>query len=148
MPLVALEKGHIKAIADLEATLFERPFTADALTSLFARTAFAGYALRDDAENILSYIMLSQVVDEAEILSLGAARDQQGKGHARELLRATCRLLMQAGIGRLYLDVAESNVAAHALYGGCGFAATGRRPHYYGVAPNREDAIIMTKILG
>ncbi|MGB1953644.1 MAG: GNAT family N-acetyltransferase [Candidatus Puniceispirillum sp.] len=155
MVVIPLETDHIDAVAKLEAALFERPFTAMSLASLFAGKAFAGYALIDDraeagtadSGHILSYILLSQVPDEAEILSLGTRHTHQVKGYGRQLLTASCAALAQAGIGHLYLDVAESNVAARALYGGCGFVETGRRAAYYGVAPHRQDAIIMSKAL-
>ena len=155
MVVIPLETAHIDAIADLEAALFERPFSSMSLASLFAGKAFAGYALIDDkaeagtpdSGHILSYILLSQVLDEAEILSLGTRQAYQGNGYGRQLLSASCAALAQAGIGHLYLDVAESNVAARALYGGCGFVEKGRRAAYYGVAPHRQDAIIMSKTL-
>jgi ribosomal-protein-alanine N-acetyltransferase len=155
MVVIPLETIHLDAVAKLEAALFESPFSTMSLASLFAGKAFAGYALIDEkveagmADNghILSYILLSQVLDEAEILSLGTRHAYQGKGYGRQLLTASCAALAQAGIDHLYLDVAESNVAARALYGGCGFVETGRRAAYYGVAPHRQDAIIMSKTL-
>ena len=160
MPLINLGMGHRDAIASLEAGLFARPFTVASLASLFAGKAFAGYALTDNDSddnvenlggdhggNIISYILLSQVLDEAEILSLGTAPDHQGKGHARRLLTETCEILLHAGICKMYLDVAASNVAARALYSGCGFDESGRRAGYYGTAPHRQDAIIMSKAL-
>jgi ribosomal-protein-alanine N-acetyltransferase len=155
MVVIPLETIHLDAVAKLEAALFESPFSTMSLASLFAGKAFAGYALIDEkveagmADNghILSYILLSQVLDEAEILSLGTRHAYQGKGYGRQLLTASCAALAQAGIGHLYLDVAETNVAARALYGGCGFVETGRRTAYYGVAPHRHDAIIMSKTL-
>ena len=148
MPLINLGMGHRDIIAVLEAALFGRPFTGASLTSLFAGKAFAGYVLTDDnSGDILSYILLNQVLDEAEILSLGTARDHQGKGHARRLLTETCEILMHSGICKMYLDVAASNMAARALYGGCGFEESGRRNRYYGTEPDRQDAIIMSKLL-
>ena len=164
MPLINLGMGHRDAIASLEAGLFARPFTVASLASLFAGKAFAGYALTDNDSddnvenlggnhsgdhggNIISYILLSQVLDEAEILSLGTAPDHQGKGHACRLLTETCETLIHTGICKMYLDVAASNVAARALYSGCGFDESGRRAGYYGTAPHRQDAIIMSKAL-
>ena len=156
MPLINLGMGHRDAIASLEAGLFARPFKVASLASLFAGKAFAGYALTDNDSddnvenlggNIISYILLSQVLDEAEILSLGTAPDHQGKGHARRLLTETCETLIHTGICKMYLDVAASNVAARALYSGCGFEESGRRAGYYGTAPHRQDAIIMSKAL-
>lgn len=150
MPLISLDMEHIDSIVCLETALFTRPFTAVSLASLFAGKAFAGYALRDDKDHrgdILSYILLHRVLDEAEILSLGTAHTHQGKGYAHRLLNETCQLLLEGGIHRLHLDVAAPNVAALALYKGCGFLESGRRPGYYGTAPHRQDAIIMSKTL-
>jgi ribosomal-protein-alanine N-acetyltransferase len=147
MSLITLAPAHEAAIADLDASLFERPFTADALASLFASPAFTGYALVDEAGDIMSFILMNQVLDEAEILSLGTARAQQAKGHACQLLNDTCAVLLERGVCRIYLDVAEANRPARALYARCGFVESGRRLGYYGTAPHRQDAIIMSKAL-
>ena len=71
------------------------------------------------------------VADSGEILSLGTARAYRRRGVARALLRAAMTHAEAAGVARLYLEVAEDNIAARDLYDGAGFARIARRPAYY-----------------
>jgi ribosomal-protein-alanine N-acetyltransferase len=44
----------------------------------------------------------------------------------------------------MFLEVAEDNLAARALYDGAGFAVAGRRRDYYGHADgSRSDALVL-----
>ena len=48
------------------------------------------------------------------------------------------------GAERMFLEVAEGNAAARALYARTGFAGAGRRRGYYARADgSREDALIL-----
>ncbi len=59
-----------------------------------------------------------------------------GRASAASLIDGTVRAAARAEARRLYLDVAESNAAARALYAACGFAEAGR-PHGLLHAPRR-----------
>jgi len=52
------------------------------------------------------------------------------------------------GAVTLYLEVAETNRSARALYARAGYAVVGRRPGYYRVGNEVRDALIMSKPLG
>jgi ribosomal-protein-alanine N-acetyltransferase len=48
------------------------------------------------------------------------------------------------GAKRLFLEVADDNAAARALYARAGFAEAGRRPRYYARADgSRRDALLL-----
>jgi ribosomal-protein-alanine N-acetyltransferase len=48
------------------------------------------------------------------------------------------------GAGRVFLEVAEDNAAARALYARAGFVEAGRRPGYYaGADGERRDALLL-----
>ncbi|MDP3371055.1 MAG: ribosomal-protein-alanine acetyltransferase, partial [Brevundimonas sp.] len=48
------------------------------------------------------------------------------------------------GATRLFLEVAEDNMAALALYAGAGFVEAGRRPGYYARPHGRpRDALVL-----
>lgn len=85
------------------------------------------------------FLLLRSVLDEAEILTLGVTAPRQGIGKA--LLQAALSHARRQNITKLHLEVAETNLAAHALYAGFGFAATGRRPAYY---PDGTAALTLT----
>ncbi len=77
------------------------------------------------------FLLGCTVAHTGEILALGTARAWRRRGVARTLLRAAVERAEAAGISRLFLEVAEDNVAAQDLYAGAGFARIARRPAYY-----------------
>jgi ribosomal-protein-alanine N-acetyltransferase len=87
-------------------------------------------------------LALRMIAPEAEVLTLAVHPDWRRRGCARGLLTTALPRLAAAGIGRLFLEVAEQNTAAAALYGGLGFRATGRRKGYYGMG---KDAVLMER---
>jgi len=77
------------------------------------------------------FILGRVVADEAEVLALAVARDRQGRGIGRRLVEKLCRAAARRGARQLFLEVAEGNVRARALYACLGFRETGRRRGYY-----------------
>ncbi|WP_299151281.1 ribosomal protein S18-alanine N-acetyltransferase [uncultured Tateyamaria sp.] len=82
------------------------------------------------------------VAGEAELLTIAVdpARQGQGIGHT----------LMQQGMQQaatiadtVFLEVAQDNAAACALYDRLGFKVMARRPAYYQSGPTRTDALVM-----
>ena len=71
------------------------------------------------------------------------ARACQGQGHGAALLAMAEGAMRAAGAAEAYLEVAETNAAARALYARAGWREVGRRPRYYGAA----DALILAKSL-
>jgi ribosomal-protein-alanine N-acetyltransferase len=69
--------------------------------------------------------------DEAEILTLAVSPAVRRLGIAGALMRVAAGHAHASGAARLFLEVAETNEAALALYAGLGFETTGRRPDYY-----------------
>lgn len=76
--------------------------------------------------------------EEAELLNLGVAPQARRKGVAAALLDA----LREASTGEIFLEVAENNPGAIALYKSNGWVEIGTRPAYY---PNGIHAIVMKK---
>ena len=83
------------------------------------------------------------VADEAELLLIGIHPAHRRAGHGRVLLDHLFDSLRAAGAARLFLEVAESNRAATALYRAAGFEPVGRRPKYY----ENQDALVLVKAL-
>jgi ribosomal-protein-alanine N-acetyltransferase len=95
------------------------------------------------------FLLGLNVAGTGEILSLGIARAWRRRGVARLLLRAAIERALAAAITRLFLEVAEDNDAARALYEAEGFAPIARRPAYY----RREQgssatALVLARDLG
>jgi ribosomal-protein-alanine N-acetyltransferase len=68
---------------------------------------------------------------EAELLTLATDPATRRQGLARALMIRFEESARARGALTLFLEVAENNAPALALYARCGFVQTGRRPGYY-----------------
>lgn len=92
------------------------------------------------------FILLRQAADEAEIITLAVQPQLRRLGVARRLLMVGLDKMRGRGAQRCFLEVAEDNAAARALYASAGFAEAGRRLGYYrSTAGASRDAILMRK---
>lgn len=88
-------------------------------------------------------------LDEAELLTIATDPDQRRQGIARSLLAELLAALPARGAETLFLEVAEDNAAARALYALAGFEEAGRRRGYYPRAAGpAADALILRRALG
>jgi ribosomal-protein-alanine N-acetyltransferase len=81
--------------------------------------------------------------DEAELLTLATDPDQRRKGIAKAALAAFEAEAARRGATRAFLEVAEDNQAARALYMGTGYCEIARREAYY----ERPGALSVAAIL-
>jgi ribosomal-protein-alanine N-acetyltransferase len=90
------------------------------------------------------FVLARAAADEAEILTIAVARGSRRRGLGGRLMQMAAGEAAGRGAARLFLEVAEDNEAALALYRALGFAEAGRRPSYYGKAGQpRRDALLM-----
>jgi len=84
--------------------------------------------------------------DEAELLTLAVDPSCRRQGRGRALLSAFEAEAGRRGAASAFLEVAEDNAPALALYLGSGWAEAGRRRGYY-ARPGRDpaDALILRK---
>ncbi|QCO57160.1 GNAT family N-acetyltransferase (plasmid) [Pseudorhodobacter turbinis] len=113
------------------------PWSAQAFAALIESP---GTFIRGDARG---FVMGRALAGEAEVLTLAVAPDFRRKGHARSLMTAFHDAARPAA-DTAFLEVAEDNNAAIALYLSLGYAEVGRRPRYF-EAPHgaRIDALVM-----
>lgn len=104
--------------------------------------AYGVLALAGLAPSPLGFVLGRAAADESEILSLGVPPAHRRQGVGRALVRAALAQARRDGAGRLYLEAAEDNAAAQALYGAEGFAVVGRRPAYYQRQDRPVDALV------
>lgn len=127
-------------LAALHGCAFEHGWSAD---------AFRGFAT-DPACILISrtegFILARLVLDEAEILTVVVQPEHRRTGVAQALLDELCHRLKTRGACQLFLEVAEDNAAARALYETAGFQTVGRRKGYYPrQAMRAADALILRK---
>ncbi len=77
------------------------------------------------------FVMLRTVADEAEILTLVTDPAYRRQGLAQINLKRGEQVVARAGARIIFLEVAEDNMAARALYDTGGYKQIGRRPGYY-----------------
>lgn|SRR5699024_4495089 len=99
----------------------------------------------DISGDIAGYIIISTVIDEADVLSIVVAPAWRRQGIGRYLLSQAMERLAREQVERLFLEVRVSNLPAQQLYQQLGFAEVGRRKNYYSSAAGPEDAIVMCK---
>ncbi len=111
-------------------------------------TAFVGQS----ADQAPAGFVLARIAGgESEIITIGVTPEARRSGLARRLAAAVIADARHHGAQSVFLEVADDNHAAQALYAGLGFAATGRRPGYYrrrradGSGDERLDAIVMSR---
>ena len=125
-------------LADLHAGAFSAPWDAAAFESLLGQAGvFAIEALQ-------GFILIRSVADEAEILTLAVDPAARRRGLGARLVRDGATAAAARGAARLFLEVADDNAAALALYARAGFTEAGRRTGYY-TRPDgrRQDALIL-----
>ena len=89
-------------------------------------------------------VLARVAADEAEILALAVAPQARRHGSGAALLAAAEARAAQAGARTMYLEVAEPNQPARALYGRAGYLLAGRRRAYYA---DGSDALVLRKPL-
>lgn len=114
-----------EGLAEIHASAFDRPWDAATFESLDSQDAVF---ILGDANG---FLLIRTVLDEAEILTLAVRPEARRRGRGAELVRAGAEAARARGAVKLYLEVAEDNAAALALYRSTGFVEEGRRKGYY-----------------
>lgn len=126
------------ALAAIHAEAFETPWDAASLSALLASPGVFVVAEPD------GFILIRVVADEAEILTLAVRPAARRGGLGGRLVEAAVVRAAALGAERMFLEVAEGNVAARALYARAGFSEAGRRRGYYSRNDgSREDALVL-----
>ena len=135
------------ALAHIHAACFAEAWSAAEMASWLAMPAVVTVAAFESS-TVTGFVLAQAAADQAEILTFGVDPDRQRQGIGRALLEALEAELARRGARSLYLDVAEDNIAALALYRDTGFAEATRRRNYYIRQGGKADAIVMVKSLG
>jgi [ribosomal protein S18]-alanine N-acetyltransferase len=128
--LKPLEAFDLAVAAALHAGSFDDAWTRDSIGKLLTMPGSFG-TLAYVGDRPVGLVVALTTGPDAEILTLGVLPDFRRRGVGRLLLASAAERAAAAGCGRLLLDVAEDNTAAHALYRGMGFVDIARRPAYY-----------------
>ena len=141
----AMRQVDIEAVSAIEQRAYPFPWTH----GIFRDCLRVGHEcwVLDCRSGIIGYGVLSCAAGEAHVLNVCIAREHQGHGHGRHLLRRLVDIARWHMADRVFLEVRPSNPGAIALYDSEGFNEIGRRPNYYPAHKGREDAIVMAREL-
>lgn len=145
--LLAATPGEASGLSKLHCRLFEKGWNTDGMRRLLEHPAcVAVFAVSRQSSAVVGFVIAQLSADEAELLSLGVDAGWQRRGIGVALVEALTGLVKGKGARRLFLDVAESNAAALALYARLDFTRMGVRTDYYLHPDGRhENAFLMVR---
>ena len=146
MNIEAVTADHASTLADLHAAAFRDSWNASEFTALIRGAGVFGFVARRD-DNVAGFILCRRIADEAEILTLATAPASRRRGVARGLVQAASAQAAVRGALKLFLEVAEDNCAALALYRRFGFEQVGVRSGYYSRPGGAIAALVMRREL-
>lgn len=130
--------AHAEAMALLHAAAFPPPdqWSAAAFATQLALPHTFG--LLDERGG---FALARAVADEAELLTIAVHPEVRRLGIGRALLASVLAAAARRGAETVFLEVAETNAAARALYAALAFTPVGRRAGYYTSA----DALVLRR---
>jgi ribosomal-protein-alanine N-acetyltransferase len=134
------------ALAAIHAQCFADPWSESELRELCesGATALCGW----ERGALGGFAMVRAAAAEAEILTFAVSPANRRRGLATQILRSAIEWSQAEGAEDLFLEVAEDNAPAIALYAKLGFAERGLRPDYYtdGPGPPKTALVLALKI--
>lgn len=147
MTIVPAGPAHAAVLEALHAACFDDGWSAgDFVRLLDTPGSFALIAMAGSEPAGLAFCRVA--VDECELLTIGVMPEFRRRHLGLLLLNATFTMARGCGAVRYFLDVAEDNLAACALYYSVGFTRVGRRPNYYRRAGAGVAALVLALDLG
>jgi len=138
--------ADIGDLVRIERATFSDPWSAQGFEEVLSARGSVGLIAEDERGAASAYLLARSVLDECEILNLAVVPERRRTGIGRALLHQALDSIRVLGIGKVYLEVRQSNVAAQALYSAFGFRPMGLRPNYY--RSPREDGLVLCLTLG
>ena len=123
----------------LQAAALPDPYTHDALQRELENPLARHHGIFERGGLVATFLAWL-VVDELQVMQVVVADRAMGRRLGSDLVQHALLRAKAAGAMTATLEVRGSNVAAIALYRGCGFVVDGERRGYY---PDGEDAVLM-----
>jgi [ribosomal protein S18]-alanine N-acetyltransferase len=133
--------GDLRACAEiLRESSGAARWSQEALENSLENKGTLALVSEQDGE-VTGLIVGAKVGDEGEILNLAVKDGCRRKGVGKTLVEEILVPWAASNLGRIFLEVRESNSAALELYDGLGFRRVGRRAKYY--RNPEEDALVL-----
>ncbi|MFA5341077.1 MAG: ribosomal protein S18-alanine N-acetyltransferase [Clostridia bacterium] len=137
--------NDLDGIFRIEKETFTDYWSYESLYEDIYKTPISYYLVASSEKEVIGYIGMWHVLDEAHILNIAVDKIYRHLGVGTNLLSSLIEYSEHVGIKRMTLEVREHNDNALKLYEKFGFMKNGRRKEYY--RDTMEDAIIMWKEL-
>ncbi len=118
----------------LHALAFHFPWSSADFEAYLADSAIIADGAVNEAmpsEPLGGFVISRLLPPDAELLTIAVAPPRRGAGLGRALLENHLANLERGGARLVFLEVADDNAAALALYERAGFKPIGRRENYY-----------------
>jgi [ribosomal protein S18]-alanine N-acetyltransferase len=163
--LVEISIVHAEVLATAHGVCFEMPWSIKDFQELLVLPTSFGFLAQIEQEkmaslqnvqesqsdqitpDIFGFGLCSAVQEQCEILTIGVLPKWRRQKIGDRLLQQVVEQAKTLGAGEIFLEVAENNMPAHALYNSHGFKEVGRRPNYYREGGGRVDAIRLSKTI-
>lgn len=144
-------------LASLHKECFAKAWSKKQIIPMLAMPG-AFVLVAERGEKAQGFIMVRAGGGEAEILTICVVPAARGKRLGEHLITASLAHLLAYGepispapenaakVMPLFLEVAQSNQAARALYARMGFEIVGKRPNYYRHEDGRQETALMMKL--
>jgi ribosomal-protein-alanine N-acetyltransferase len=138
-----MRREDVPKVITIEREIYPYPWTEGIFFDCL-RVGYGCWVLEHNAE-LAGYGVVTLAAGEAHLLNLSVAREHQGRGLGRTLLRHLIDFIRRLGGEVVFLEVRPSNRAAVQLYESEGFARIGTRHRYYPADEGREDAWVFSR---
>ncbi len=145
MKIRDLTETDLSLAAEIHAASFETSWDAEALGAFLSPTAIC-LGVEDDGA-LQGFILLGPCTDQTDIITLAVAPERRGQRLGKHLVTAAQDAAKARGVEIIFLEVAQDNDAAIALYRSLGYVPIGTRKNYYKRAGGRVDALTFRKDL-
>lgn len=140
MKICPMTERDCEKTEELMKVCFSVPWSLEALKEMFYTEGYCSFLAKED-EEIIGYVGMKTVLDEADITNVAVLPSHRKKGIAGKLLERLLQEAKEQKLHSIYLEVRASNKAAITLYEHAGFQMIGQRKNYYDHP--REDALLM-----
>lgn len=134
--IAAMGMAHGNVVSVLHEASFDdgwSPFTIRQLLNMPGTFGLIAVPDGTDASepDLAGFVLVRIAAGDCEILSLAVNEAWRSAGVGYALMDAAIARAQAAGVDSVFLEVAEDNTVAQALYRKLGFSAVGRRKDYY-----------------
>lgn len=140
-----LAENDLETIVQLEYNVMPSPWTRQDFEYELFQNPFAYLFVLKKDKQILGYIDIWVMYEQAQIASIAVDKTYQSQGYGTKLLQYALDYALAQDVETISLEVRKSNHQAIALYQKFGFSIQAIRPDYY--QDNHEDAFLMTKVV-